>query len=416
MLSDEKKCLSKTLEFICLSFILVSIVVLIILTFDSPKINHGSVIVSNGIECAAIGKSIFRAGGSVADVAVATIICEGITCPQSAGLGGGFLMTIYIKAEGKIETLNAREIAPGLSSPYMFINKTEESKRGGKAVAVPGELLGLWELHQKYGKLPWKKLIEPNIMLARDGHVVSPYLQRVLQEAEQDIFDETSFGIFINPSTNKVYQANEKIKRVKLAKTLEIIADEGERAIYGGGSLTKSLIKEIEQRGGIMTEKDLSDYRVEWGSPLTATLTTQDTLYTFPSPGSGSVLIFILNLLNSFDLRHNTISYHRITEAFKFGYAMKTLLGDKEGQETIDKLTSLSYADEIRRLINDSRTSQNIEDYGTHFSLKENHGTAHISILASNGDAISVTSSINDKYELKNLYRKIRNLNNIFLF
>ena len=83
---------------------------------------------------------------------MATLICEGITCPQSGGLGGGFLLTIYIKEKGTIETLDAREVAPKLATKNMFDNNLGASLEGGLAIAVPGELKGLWELHQKYGK------------------------------------------------------------------------------------------------------------------------------------------------------------------------------------------------------------------------------------------------------------------------
>lgn len=195
-------------------------------------------------------------------MAVATIICEGITCPQSSGLGGGFLLTIYIKETGKFETLNAREVAPKLANATMYKNDTLGSSRGGRAVAVPGELKGLWELHQKYGKLPWKKLIEPSIKLAREGHVVSPYLENVFASSEAELMLEPTLKeIYINPVTNKSYKLNEIIKRTKLAETLEVIAKEGVDALYGGGSLVKGLIEEIAERGGIITEEDMLDYR-----------------------------------------------------------------------------------------------------------------------------------------------------------
>jgi gamma-glutamyltranspeptidase / glutathione hydrolase / leukotriene-C4 hydrolase len=193
---------------------------------------------------------------------VATILCEGITCPQSSGLGGGFLLTIYTKKTGLIETLNAREIAPKLANSTMYVNDRQGSVRGGKAVAVPGELKGLWELHQKYGKLPWKQLVEPSIKLAREGHVVSPYLENVFSSAESDLHEEPSLGeIYIDPRTNHTYKLNDIIKREQLAKTLEVIAEEGVDCLYGGGSLVKELVKEIRERGGIITEEDFLDYK-----------------------------------------------------------------------------------------------------------------------------------------------------------
>ena len=117
-------------------------------------------------------------------------------------------------------------------------------------------------MHQKYGKLPWAKLIEPNIKLAKEGHVVSPYLLNIFSTSEQDLLNEPTLReIYIDPATNKTYKLNELIRRPKLAETLEIIAREGIKPIYGGGEMGKELIKEINERGGIMIEDDLLDFK-----------------------------------------------------------------------------------------------------------------------------------------------------------
>lgn len=108
----------------------------------------------------------------------------------------------------------------------------------------------------------------------------------------------------------------------------------------------------------------------------------------------------MMNLLKDYDLKHDALSYHRITEAFKFAYAKRSLLGDEptdEIKEMMLNLTSLEYANEIRKLINDDRTSEDYEYYGAKYENKEDFGTAHISILMPNGDAISATATINYK-------------------
>lgn len=100
----------------------------------------GGAVAANGHECAEIGVNILNKGGSVADAAISTMLCEGVTCPQSTGLGGGFLMTIYIKSSGVVETLNAREVAPKKASQNMFVNITNAALEGGLSIAVPGEV------------------------------------------------------------------------------------------------------------------------------------------------------------------------------------------------------------------------------------------------------------------------------------
>ena len=138
-------------------------------------------IVTNGLECSKIGMDVLEKGGSVADAGVAVMMCEGVTCPQSTGLGGGFVMTLYTKATRKAETLIARERAPLVSNATMFDGlDLTASQVGGLSIAVPGELPGLWALHQKHGKLPWAELLEPSVRLCEEGHVMSSYLYSIL--------------------------------------------------------------------------------------------------------------------------------------------------------------------------------------------------------------------------------------------
>lgn len=110
------------------------------------------------------------------------------------------------------------------------------------------------------------------------------------------------------------------------------------------------------------------------------------------------ILVFILNLLKTYELMHDALSYHRIAEAFKFAFAKRTVLGDQPSDDILEmmqNLTSEKYADEVRKLINDEATSQDFEYYGAKFDSADDHGTAHVSILMPNGDAIAATSSIN---------------------
>ena len=326
------------------------------------------------------------------------MICEGITCPQSGGLGGGFLLTIYIKEKGLIETIDAREVAPKLATRNMYDDKLGASLEGGLAIAVPGELKGLWELHQKYGKLNWKDLMQPNIELCRKGYQAQIYFHNAMKFREARILaSPTLREVFINPETNQVWNTGDLIKRVKLADSLEIIAAEGADAIYNG-TLTKIMVDDIKSFGGIITEEDFLDYKVRWGKPEIAYLQDNLTLYTTPLPGSGAVLAFILNILKGYELKHDALSYHRIVEAFKFGYGRRTLLGDEpmdEVKDLVKNLTNSNFADFIRSLINDEQTYSEFDHYGAVYESVNDHGTANVCILSPNGDAVVGTSTIN---------------------
>jgi gamma-glutamyltranspeptidase/glutathione hydrolase/leukotriene-C4 hydrolase len=311
-------------------------------------------------------------------------------------------MTIYIKSKNLVECLDAREVAPKAAREQMFVNDTKKSSlEGGLSIAVPGELKGMWELHQKYGKLPWKDLFQPVIDLCRNGHEVTEYLARVLSRKKDDIKAIPSLReVFVNPDTGELWNAGDKIKRLALANTLETIAHEGADTMYSkNGTVGRQMLEDIREFGGILTEDDFTDYKVKWMRPLETTLKNGEKLYSMPLSGSGSLLIFIMNLLRAYDLKHDALSYHRIMEAYKLAYARRSELADPAFVESADalvrNLTNLDYANEMRKKIDDKKTHNNIDYYGGHFSSAEDHGTAQISILAPNGDAISVTGTIN---------------------
>lgn len=308
-------------------------------------------------------------------------------------------MTIFIKATNKVETLIARDAAPLAATENMFANVSEVA--GGKAIAVPGELSGYWELHQKYGKLPWARLFDPVIELCRKGHVVSPYLSRILNREKQVVFQSpTLSAVYVNPKTGDVYQEGDYVKRNKLADTLEIIKVEGVNSIYGNGTIGKLLLEDIQEVDGIITAADFQQYKVRWEEPIMAKLQNNKTIYTTPLPSSGPLIAFMMNILDGFLSSSESITMlQRIAETFKYAYAERTGLGDaqfvKNASELEQLLINATYALEKRSRILDNQTFNSYSHYGAHFASKDDHGTAHVNILAANGDGISATATIN---------------------
>nr|CAD7606563.1 unnamed protein product [Timema genevievae] len=289
-------------------------------------------------------RDILMKNGSATEAAIAALFCEGVACPQSMGLGGGFFMTIYKRATGKVYTLDSREVAPAAATENMFHGDSNLSQRGervvsyfsgGLAVAVPGELKGYQVLFDhpelKSGNIDWRDLIEPTIKLCEEGLEVTPYLANVLQSQEESIKNRQTLGdILINNATQKVWQIGDKIRRPRLAKTLRTIISEGAEALYNG-SLTKDFVKDIQDLGGIITEEDMANYSVKWSDPVSAQLRGNFTLHTMPLPGSGDVLVFMLNILNTFvPATTDVLTYHRIAESMKYAYGRRTELGDTD--------------------------------------------------------------------------------------
>ncbi|CAH1135622.1 unnamed protein product [Ceutorhynchus assimilis] len=384
--------------------VVVAVVIAVVwLLVMNKKHSVTGAVVSNGYGCADIGVSIFDKGGSAADAAIATLFCEGVSMPQSMGLGGGFLMTIYERETGTVTTLNARETAPSGATQDMFGDNATLSQYGGRAVAVPGELKGYWALYQKFGYLPWKDLVQPTIDLCNNGIYVTKFLAKVfLNKVVVLRADPVLREIFIDPTTNNPYLEGQYVRRKRLAKSLEIIAKEGADALYSAnGFLIKSFVQDIQDNNGIISVDDMVAYEPKWEDPITVNFTDGHTLYTTPLPGSGAVLAFILNILDGFvDLTnlYHVGTYQRIVESFKHAYGQRTRLGDDMNgtiAAIVNNMTSKSFAEEIRSLIFDTSTSQNASYYGAETVGPEDHGTAHVSVLAPNGDAISVTSTIN---------------------
>lgn len=212
---------------------------------------------------------------------------------------------------------------------------------------------------------------------------------------------------FVNPNTGNFYKEGDILTNPKLAATFKAIAEEGSDAIYGGGSLAQGLVDEIRAAGGIITMEDLKAFQPKWGTSKTNKLFNGEILHSSPLPSSGNIINFIFNVLNGYGFEKNTyehhlqdkLIFHRMIEAFKFAFAKRSFLGDDLTslyvQNTLKQIDDPEYAEAIRKSINDDLTNSDYEHYGANMSVVEDHGTSHLSILAPNGDAVALTSTIN---------------------
>ncbi|KOB66355.1 putative gamma glutamyl transpeptidase [Operophtera brumata] len=358
--------------------------------------------------CSEIGKNILMNNGSAVDSAIATMFCNGLLNQQSMGLGGGFFMTVYVKEKEKAYSIIARETAPAAATYDMFNGTFDKSHKSPLSVAVPGELRGMWAAHLRWGQLPWKNLVAPTIDICKKGFEISKVMHGSLHTASLESLKNDALlnKMYIDPITGTFYEPATIVKPSEaLCRTLTRIAEKGGDELYNG-SLSVDFLKDLHRVGSIITAEDLNNYQVRITEPLAVPLGNGDTLYTPPPPSSGVILGSILNILSGY--RFNPISinttedkiltYHRILEAFKYSFATRTKLGDPDFldlNELIRKVTSPEYGNEIRLRINDTMASNDTATYGTEEYSQADSGTAHLSIVAPNGDAVSVTSSIN---------------------
>ncbi|KAF9585009.1 hypothetical protein BGW38_004305 [Lunasporangiospora selenospora] len=349
------------------------------------------------IHCSEIGVQVLQEGGNAVDAAIASCLCIGTVNSFSAGIGGGGFMTIRLP-NGTVEVIDFRETAPAASTPKMFKDDPSLAQTGGLAVGVPGEIRGLELAHKRHGNLPWKRLFAPSIQLARDGWAVGPELAIRIERVKELMETNPAWSEVFAPEGTALVEG-QWIKRKVYAETLQTIAQEGPDAFYTG-KIAKQIVDFTRSQGGILTMKDMRDYKALVREPVVGFYQGRK-VYTTPAPTSGPALISILNIIERYNMggkgpRAN-VDTHRLVEAMKFGYAQRTELGDPDFtnlEETVRNMLSKDTAARIRANISDTRTFP-VRYYNPHWGGIENHGTTHLSVVDANNMAVTLTSTVN---------------------
>ncbi|CAI2308072.1 unnamed protein product [Caenorhabditis sp. 36 PRJEB53466] len=373
------------------------------------KYSKAAVAADNEI-CSEIGRNILLRGGNAVDAAIASLFCIGVMDTHSAGIGGGHFMTIYNATTKECTVIDAREVAPLAATEEMYRNKWNESRVGWKAMAVPGELHGLRTEYERFGSggVAWAQLLQPTIDLLAEGYPTSHALAKALNQNEEQIRREPTLKRFINPETNKIFQPGEQIKtRQNLLETFRILANSSDPIHeFYEGEIAKKVVEEFTANGGIITAEDLKSYRsiVHGSSEVIYTKLKAGRAVCGPPPPSGSAVAqAILNAMDGFEYNMKSFGdiatlYHHFLEASKFSYAARSWLGDPKfvsnATEIAKNITSKEWAEWVRSKITD-RTHPD-DYYGGSFEAPpQDHGTTHVSIIDAQGNAVSVTSTIN---------------------
>ncbi|XP_062487376.1 glutathione hydrolase 5 proenzyme isoform X2 [Pezoporus occidentalis] len=357
-----------------------AVVVTLVVILTQPRCGpqqylHGAV-AADTETCSVIGRDILKSGGSAVDAAIAALICTSVMNPQSSGLGGGVVFTIY------------------------------NASKGPSWIAVPGELRGYEAAHKRYGRLPWKALFEPTIKVLSEPLVISPVMEKFIHHPAF-----ASLGKSLCPllcDGQRFLKHGETFRWPALQQTLRVVAENGATAFYEG-QIGKALVEDIRKAGSSLSLEDLKAYKAEVSSALNITLNNHTTVFSPGPPMGGAVLMLILKILEEYKLHEASLAtpeervetYHRIAEALKFGNMLKSSMRDpafSEALKTVGRMLSDELAELARQRI-DARGDHPLTHYNllepTYSHRYKSKGTSHVSVLAADGSAVSATSTIN---------------------
>ncbi len=344
-----------------------------------------------------IGRDIAKRGGNVVDVAVGVGLTLAVTSPYYAALGGGGFALIKLGKE--VEVLDFREVAPGLTGKDFYLEKAKDaSLKGGTAVGVPGFPAGLWALHQKYGKLKWSQLFPAPMRLARGGFDVSgEWAQKT--SSTKDKFDAGGKKHFFKADGTS-YKPGETLKQPELYRALALFQKQNLRGFYSG-PVADDLVAAVKASGGVLSHEDLKNYKVRWLKPLEVEF-NKHKIYLMPPPSSGGlVLATALTLSEKMKLSEtpplSTNELHLMSEILSRSFRGRALLGDPDfAKNPIEFLLSEKYLTELAQSI-DRKKAKSLSPLNEK-KFVEKPETTHYSILDKDGNAVSLTVTLNENY------------------
>ena len=376
------------------------------------RARHGMVVSVHHLASDA-GLEILRAGGNAVDAAVATGFALAVVHPIAGNLGGGGFLLLHTR-NGKSTFIDFREKAPLAATETMYQDGKgnlipDASVLGYRSIATPGSVAGLAYAEKKYGKLGLKRVIAPAIKLAKNGFTLTREEAADLADSDLARFPESRILFQRN---GKLYRAGETIAQPELARTLQRIAADPDDFYHG--KMAQDLVKDLKQGGALVTLDDLAEYNVVERPPIIGTFHNYTILSASPPSSGGIVLLSSLNILESYDLAHmrdrGAPWIHFITEAYRRAYMDRAeYLGDPDYNFIpTPELISKKYAAAWRNSILPDRASPSAAlkrperflppaptTAGTHH---ESPDTTHYSVVDAEGNAVAVTTTLNDSF------------------
>lgn len=373
---------------------------------ESPKtgmLADSAMVVSAHPLASRVGSEILRKGGNAVDAAIATQFALAVVFPMAGNIGGGGFM-IFREKDGSVSTLDYREVAPLAASEKMFLDENEEvipglSEKGHKSVGVPGSVAGMAAAHEKFGTLPWKELVQPAIDLALNGFPLTKAQARTFNKVQDTLRRyNTVLPEFL---LHDEWKEGDSIFWTDLGHTLERIRDAGAAGFYEGKT-ADDIVAEMKRGSGLITYEDLKQYKPVWREPISGTYKEYKIISMAPPSSGGVALIQLLKSVEKFPVQqwgHNSVrTVHLMTEAERRVYADRSVyLGDPDFYNVpVSMLTDDSYVEERMKSFNEKQATPSSAIREGELLFKESPNTTHLSIIDQYGNAVAVTTTLND--------------------
>jgi gamma-glutamyltranspeptidase/glutathione hydrolase len=365
---------------------------------------RNGVVVSDDSIASEVGLNTLRAGGNAVDAIVATAFALAVTYPEAGNIGGGGFAVARF-ANGQEAAIDFRETAPAAATRDMYIDAKGDvaptSLTGHLASGVPGAVAGLYDLHQRYGKLKWDQVVQPAIQLASEGFAANPRFARMAGSDERLARFEGSAALFL--PGGKPIAIGTQWRNPDLANTLRRIAEQGRDGFYRGQT-ADLIVAEMKQGGGIITHQDLANYQAKWREPISFAYRGHRVIAMPPASSGGITLAIMANILEGYDLRASgpatAQTVHLMAEASRRAFADRNhFLGDPDFEKIpTSTLVSDAYAQRQRQTIALDNATPSTSVRPGLGELTEASQTTHISVVDAEGNAVALTTTINELF------------------
>ncbi|MCD9538993.1 gamma-glutamyltransferase [Photobacterium carnosum] len=367
------------------------------------------------------GAAILRQGGNAIDAMVATQLVLGLVEPQSSGIGGGGFLVYWDSDNHQMTTFDGRETAPFAVTPRLFQDKNGQPLAfydavvGGRSVGTPGTIKLLWNSHQQYGQLDWKKLFQPAIRLAKNGFIVSPRLAALVAKDATHLQRWPVTKNYFFDAQGQPIQAGQKLINQPYADTLRKIADYGQKAFYQG-DIAREIVNTVQNaigNPGVLSSIDLASYKVKQRAPICAPY-HQYQICGMGPPSSGALTLGqIMGMLSHYPLAtmgaNNINSWRLIGDASRLAFADRgRYMADSDYVPMPTKgLLDPAYIQQRAQLLVTNKKLTNVKagsppwDYAnlqTTDEAIELPSTTHFAIVDRQGNVVSMTSTIENSF------------------